>query len=398
MQNAEEINEKSVVAQEDGSLRVKMTNDKYFADFVANKLNTQTLFQMFLPKHILEELDLSTLRTVHTRDVGSDGVEKVGDMYFVVDMKNRVGRSSRRAVFVIAAEHKTKDDRRVAIQLLGYVSALLDRMNADPKSYEDENGLFPTPYVVVFSQDEHPKEQPVRLGDILWSLPGLEGTVPNFDYQTIYVNQIPLEVIRECEPAMRAFLYLTQIANKEHTPEEDAELASTIRQILEASPSDERLSQCAYASLNYLLHLQKRRPGMPSLSELRKEIEKQKGEPMENGVLLFFEKEVSERCEKAREDGWQDGMQAGMQTGMQTGMQIGKQEGIYEVIYRNLSAKYGKNSVSSALKKKLDAINYYPALEEIQLAILTTPSLDAFKRKLTRIVNKYKDEIQEVRR
>ena len=125
---------------------------------------------------------------------------------------------------------------------------------------------------------------------------------------------------------------------------------------------------------------------MPTTPELRKEIEKQKGEPMEDAMLLFFEKEVSERCEKAREDG------------RKTGIQTGRQEEIYEIIYRNLRAKYGKDSVSAALKKKLDVINYYPALEEIQLAVWTTPSLDSFKRKLARIVNKYKDEIQEVRR
>ncbi len=125
---------------------------------------------------------------------------------------------------------------------------------------------------------------------------------------------------------------------------------------------------------------------MPTLPELRKEMEKQKGEPMESGILQFFEREVSERCEKA------------MQDGMQAGRREGRQEGIYEIIYSNLRSKFGQNAVSDKLKKKLDDVNYYPALEEIQLAILTTPSLDAFKRKVARIANKYKDEIQELRR
>ncbi len=373
-------------AQEDASLRDNMTNDNFFADFVANKSNAQTWFQTFLPENVLEQIDLSTLRVIHTQDVDANGVKKVGDMYFVVDMKDRLGKARRRAVFVIAAEHKTKDEKRVAIQLLGYVSALLDRMNAEPESFEDENGLLPTPYVVVFSQDPRPKEQPARLSDILWTIPGLEGTVPNFDYQTIYASEIPIDVIRNCEPALRAFLYLTQIANKKHSSEEDAELAATLRQLLDAPPSDERLRQCAYACLNYFLHLRKRRPGMPTLPELRKEMEKQKGEPMESGILQFFEREVSERCEEARQDG------------MQAGMQAGKQEGIYEIIYSNLRSKFGQNVVSDKLKKKLDDINYYPALEEIQLAIWTAPSLDAFKRKVAKIVNKYKDEIQELRR
>ena len=113
---------------------------------------------------------------------------------------------------------------------------------------------------------------------------------------------------------------------------------------------------------------------MPTLPELRKEIEKQKGGPVESGILQFFEREVSARCEKA------------------------KQEGIYEIIYSNLRSKFGQDAVSDKLKKKLDDINYYPALEEIQLAIWTAPSLDAFRRKVTRIVNKYKTEIQELQR
>ena len=117
---------------------------------------------------------------------------------------------------------------------------------------------------------------------------------------------------------------------------------------------------------------------MPSTPELRKEMEKQKGEPMESGILQFFEREVAARCEEARQDG------------MQTS--------IYKTIYSNLRSKFGQNAVSDKLKKKLDDINYYPALEEIQLAILTTPSLDAFKRKVARIVNKHKDEIQELQR
>ncbi len=95
---------------------------------------------------------------------------------------------------------------------------------------------------------------------------------------------------------------------------------------------------------------------------------------MEDGLRVFFEKEFAENFEQ------------------------GKREGVCRIIYGNLRAKYGEDSVSERLKAKLDVINYYPALEEIQLAIWTTPSIDAFKRKVAKIVNKYRDEIQEIRR
>ncbi len=373
--NAQKANaKKNKKAKKAASLSDAMTNDKYFAVIVANEVTARLFFLMFLPLFILEQLDLATLKTMFTRDVDANGVESVGDIYFVVDVKNRVGKTRERAVFAIATEHKTDDDPFVSIQLLKYSSALLNRMRKNKDFFADENGRLPTPYVVVFSQDERPKERPVKLGDVLWTLEGLEGTVPNFDYQTIYASQISLDVIKKCEPVMRMFLHLTQIANKKHTREEDVELAETFRQILEAPVDDERAKQCAIASMNYYKRLQQRRPGMPTLHELRKEIEKQKGEPMEDGLSVFFEKEFAENRKQ--------------------GMQIS----IYNTIYGNLHAKYGKDSVSERLKAKLDAVNYYPALEEIQLASWMTPSIDAFKRKVAKIVNKYKDEIQEIRR
>jgi len=356
------------------SLYDAMTNDRYFAVIVANEVTARLFFLMFLPLFVLEQLDLSTLKTMFTRDVDANGIESVGDIFFVVDVKDRAGKTRRRTVFVIAVEHKTEDDEYVSIQLLRYSSALLSRMNKNREFFADENGILPTPYVVVFSQDENPKEQPALLGDILWALDGLERTVPNFDYQTIYATQISLDAIRKCEPVMRTFLYLTQIANKEHTTEEDAELAETFRQILEAPVTDERAKQCAIASMRYFLQLQKRRPGILTFPELKKEMERRKGEPMEDGLAVFFEKEFAEIREQTR------------------------QADIHSVIRSNLVAKYGQDALSTRLLNKLDEIIYYPALEEIQLASWMTPSLDSFKRKVTKIVNKYNDEIQEIRR
>ncbi len=76
-----------------------------------------------------------------------------------------------------------------------------------------------------------------------------------------------------------------------------------------------------------------------------------------DGLYAFFEEEITEFREKEK-DGW-------MQTGMQTG--------IYNTIYRNLQTKYGANSVSKRLNDKIDAINFYPGLEEIQIASWSTP-------------------------
>ena len=101
-----------------------------------------------------------------------------------------------------------------------------------------------------------------------------------------------------------------------------------------------------------------------------------------DGLYAFFEEEITEFREKEKE-GW-------MQTGMQTG--------IYNTIYRNLQTKYGANSVSKRLNDKIDAINFYPALEDVQTAVLMTPSLVAFEREVDKIAKQYEAEIQERRR
>ena len=47
---------------------------------------------------------------------------------------------------------------------------------------------------------------------------------------------------------------------------------------------------------------------------------------------------------------------------------------------------------------KIDEINYYPALEDVQTAVWTTPSLVAFEREVDKIAKQYEAEIQERRR
>ena len=183
---------------------------------------------------------------------------------------------------------------------------------------------------------------------------------------------------------MRTFLHLTQIANKKHTPEEDVELAETFRLLLESPDSDERARDCALASLRYFIHLQKRRPGMMNATELKKEIAKQKGDSMDkyDGLYAFFEEEITEFREKEGAELYEKG----------------RDDGIYNTIYRNLQTKYGANAVSKRLNDKIDAINFYPALEEIQIASWSTPSLVAFEREVDKIAKQYEAEIQERRR
>ena len=116
------------------------------------------------------------------------------------------------------------------------------------------------------------------------------------------------------------------------------------------------------------------------------------------GLYAFFEEEITEFREKEGAKLYEKGLQAGIQKGIQTRIQTGRQTGIYDTIFRNLQTKYGANSISRRLNDKIDEINYYPALEDVQTAVWTTPSLADFERKVDEIAKQYEVEIQERRR
>ncbi len=135
------------------SVDEELNHDQYYYDIVSNETSAKIFFSKFLNPTALEQIDLSTLRVMPTRDVEPNGAETIGDVFFAVDMKDRPGKEGRRAVFVIVSEHKLKDDPYVAIQLLSYVAAVLKRMSKEKDKYADADGRLPAPFPILFSQD-----------------------------------------------------------------------------------------------------------------------------------------------------------------------------------------------------------------------------------------------------
>jgi len=70
------------------------------------------------------------------------------------------------------------------------------------------------------------------------------------------------------------------------------------------------------------------------------------------------------------------------------GLEQGRVQSIYDVVLKNYRLKYGVVP-PKALVEKIDEIDYYPALEEIQAAVLLTPSPDDFERRVDSIIQQY---------
>ncbi len=117
MTSKNELNSKDAekLEKKNPSAGDELDPDQYYYDVVSNETSARLLLSMFLGPRVLAEIDLSTLRTMPTRDVEPNGVETIGDVFFVVDMKDRPGKKGRRAAFTIVSEHKFENDPQVAI-------------------------------------------------------------------------------------------------------------------------------------------------------------------------------------------------------------------------------------------------------------------------------------------
>jgi len=71
----------------------------------------------------------------------------------------------------------------------------------------------------------------------------------------------------------------------------------------------------------------------------------------------------------------------------------GRVDALCDIILNNYPCRFDE-VLPERLEKKIDEINFYPALKEIQLAILKSSSPVAFERQVDVIAGKYAEEIK----
>ncbi len=352
-------------------LGASFTHDNYFAKMMEDEKTARLFFEVFLPPKALRQLDLETLRAVPTKLVDESGEFCVGDMFFTVEMKRRKGKKSPRAVFMLVLEHKSEHETFVSIQLLNYVARLLNFMRANSGTFLDEKGLLPAPFAIVFSQDKRPWRRVPYLERVLWTLRGFRSYLPRLKFFVVEASEIPLEKIRKLEPVTRLFLYLERLAKREYEKGENQELIELFSDLINAPNPNERLRQGFSASLRYLKYLQKGRPQMITTRELQNGIYGQDVESDYDVIEEFFSDAFEFKGKQKFEQG--------------------RTSTIYDVVLKNYRRKYGVE-LPEALVEKINAVGYYPALEEIQCEVWLTPSPEAFERRVDSIIEQYAEE------
>ncbi len=83
----------------------------------------------------------------------------------------------------------------------------------------------------------------------------------------------------------------------------------------------------------------------------------------------------------------------GIEQGIKQGIKQGRIIGIYDLVLNNFRHRFDE-ALSARLARKINVINYYPALEEIQQSVWSSSSPVAFERRVDSVVEKYAEEIK----
>ena len=116
---------------------------------------------------------------------------------------------------------------------------------------------------------------------------------------------------------------------------------------------------------------------MITVQELQDEIYEQNDESDYAAFQEFF----PDLCDRKYEEG------------LEKGLEKGRVLNIYDMILKYYRHRYNVD-VPEKLSAKINAIGYYPALEEIQYAAWSANSPSEFERGVDSVVEKYAEEIE----
>lgn len=267
-------------------------------------------------------------------------------------------------IFVVAIEHKSNPDKRVAFQLLKYCVNMSDDLYSNGARFPDGRAPWPLP-VLLYNGAKVWRKLPT-IQDAAGALRGSPCAeeferryVPQFNYCVLDLAAAKVEDLRG-GPMVRTFLEVLKRAT-------DGTLVRAMRELrLPWSLSgvrwdDYSLDRCNRffkRTLNYISYTAKNAGEKIDNDDYRKVIESIE-DTKAKGVIKTF-------IDEFREEGYA------------LGRKEGRYETIFELIRKRINIRFGE--VPQRLWSKIDAIDDYPTLETILSLAWEANSLDEIER------------------
>jgi len=267
---------------------VNKPHDKLFKEVMGDMETVKSFIQHYLPPKIVRLIDPESI-TIETDSY----IEKDLSEYFF-DLLFRVKMQQEEAYVYLLFEHKSKVDKHVSLQLLGYMTSIWKKTVPQPLSV-----ILP----LVFYQGREKWEAPQWFSNRFSNSDSMDGDlkdyIPDYKYELFEISSLREE---EVKGAKRLRIYLDVIRmraleGKEAIREVMLRVTVTISELPQTEANERFFQVC----IIYLFDTMEREY-FQQLSELMKTVSEERSEKMQTIADMLRQEGIKKGREEGREE------------------------------------------------------------------------------------------------
>ncbi|HOF24468.1 MAG TPA: Rpn family recombination-promoting nuclease/putative transposase [Thermotogota bacterium] len=267
---------------------VNKPHDKLFKEVMGDMETVKSFIQHYLPPKIVRLIDPESI-TIETDSY----IEKDLSEYFF-DLLFRVKMQQEEAYVYLLFEHKSKVDKHVSLQLLGYMTSIWKKTVPRP---------LPVILPVVFYQGREKWEAPQWFSNRFSNSDSMDGDlkdyIPDYKYELFEISSLREE---EVKGAKRLRIYLDVIRmraleGKEAIREVMLRVTVTISELPQTEANERFFQVC----IIYLFDTMEREY-FQQLSELMKTVSEERSEKMQTIADMLRQEGIKKGREEGREE------------------------------------------------------------------------------------------------
>jgi len=308
--------------------KISKSHDRFFKEVLGDIETAKSFLQHYLPPKIVRLIDPESITIEKDSYIEKDLSEYFFDLLFRVKMQREEG------YVYLLFEHKSKVDKHVSLQLLGYMTSIWKKTVPQP---------LPVILPVVFYQGREKWEASQWFSNRFSNTDRMDGDlkdyIPDYKYELFEISSLREE---EVKGAKRLRIYLDvlrmrSLEGKEAIRETMFRVAVTISELSRTEANERFFQVCT-------IYLFETMGGeyFQQLSELMGTVSEERSEKMQTIADMLRQ----EGREKGREEGLEKGMEKGRE----------------ELLWKQISKKFPKASkkyferLKTLTIEKLDAL------------------------------------------
>ena len=289
-------------------------HDRFFKEIFSHLKYALDLFRLIFTKAEFALFDWASLKSEATTFIDKKGLEKRTDLQFSVQTKD----SKEQVTMVFLLEHKSYQDSKALLQMLGYQTGIYEQM-AGHSHFKTQTEKLPPVLPILVNQSNKPWKGVLEFQEFLNWTPELKKqfgqNVLSFRPRFLNIPDLSLKKGAEGLTSYPALFILKHIWKLDRTKVERFFVLS----------QDISYEERRFLVEKVVSYIRKYDPSF-SWSVLQ-EIEEETIEDKEDRVMTLFQETLEEARQEARKEARQEARKEWWQKGQQQGMQQGMQQG-----------------------------------------------------------------------